>query len=140
MKIVVLPMYAAEVFKCDVPWAAISITCYKKTFPTLSEENRVGLLQLDFDDVNVKREGSFTQDHAVKILEFAKEIIPQIETLLVHCHAGVSRSPAVAASLYKLLTNASDSHYFRTYVPNTLVYNTILETANNLGIIPGELC
>lgn len=135
MRIVVLPKQKAIEFKCDEPWAAISITNKGAEYPQLQEENRVGLLQLDFDDTNARRSGCFTSEHAKKIVAFIQEKAYNIDTLLIHCNMGASRSPAVAAALYKLLTNNDDSYYFQVYTPNTLVYGVILETAIiDLGI------
>lgn len=39
-----------EFFRSDRPWAAISISS-RDEFPDLSEENRVGLLRLVFEDI-----------------------------------------------------------------------------------------
>jgi protein-tyrosine phosphatase len=44
---------------------------------------------------------------------------------MVHCLAGVCRSPAVAAAISQIKYN-DDSLYFDIYHPNTLVYNTML--------------
>lgn len=130
MKLVVLSRAEAMKFKCDEPWATISITDVNSEFPELDETNRVGILQQKFDDTNARRPGSFTSDQAFDILRFAENVAMDIEKLMIHCHAGVSRSPAVAAALYKLIMNDDDSFFFQRYVPNTLVYRTILEVAH----------
>lgn len=51
-----------------------------------------------------------------------------IDTLIIHCHAGVSRSSAVAAAITKYYTN-DDSMYFNSdrYAPNMTVYYKILK-------------
>lgn len=139
MEIIVLPKRQAIQFTCDKPWAAISITNASGGHAVLKEENRIGLLQMEFDDVNNTAKGSFLAKHADEILAFAQEMIPKIEVLMVHCHAGLSRSPGVAAALYKLLTNGDDTYYFRSYTPNTKVYQTILRVAQRKGITPGKL-
>ncbi|MEI7835314.1 MAG: hypothetical protein WCK05_02770 [Planctomycetota bacterium] len=52
----------------------------------------------------------------------------EIETVLVHCHAGMSRSPAVAAAICRAL-GQNDSRFFREYQPNMYVYGLILQAA-----------
>jgi predicted protein tyrosine phosphatase len=49
-----------------------------------------------------------------------------VQAILVHCDAGWSRSPAVAAALTKTVFEQDDSHWFRTKSPNMLVYRTLL--------------
>ena len=143
MRIIVLPKSQAEAFRSDKPWAAISITNSHLTHPLvhakLSPDNRVGLLQLDFDDVNHVAEGAFAAEHADKIIDFVRDVFGRIDALVVHCHMGMSRSPGVAAAVYKLLTDGDDSYYFKAYTPNTRVYNGILQVARHRGIKPGEL-
>lgn len=138
MKIIVLPKNQAEKFNCDEPWAAISISG-KYDFPAeISDTNRVGLLRLEFDDVDRQLKNSFKPYQALEIINFAKEFIPKINTMMIHCNMGMSRSPAVAAAIQKLLTN-DDNIYFKCYTPNRLVYSTIMRVASSrLHIIPGE--
>ena len=49
-----------------------------------------------------------------------------MRAILVHCDAGWSRSPAVAAALTKSLLGQDDSHLFKAKSPNMLVYRTLL--------------
>lgn len=139
MQIVVMPRFQAEQFECDEPWAAISVTDPGGPVAKLSTENRVALLQLSFYDTNHATDNAFSLDQAKQILAFAKDVVPKIEVLLVHCVMGVSRSPAIAAAVYKLLTDGDDSYYFKAYTPNTRVYNGLLRVAHHLNIKPGEL-
>jgi len=67
----------------------------------------------------------FSLAHARQIVE-AVRMHPEAEELLVHCDAGFSRSPAVAAALSKALTG-DDKSFFRRYSPNMRVYRTLLE-------------
>ena len=62
------------------------------------------VLRLNFDDVIERGEPSdilFVQDHARKITKFLDEW-PNAERVMVHCNAGVSRSPGVALGLCDL--------------------------------------
>jgi protein-tyrosine phosphatase len=128
----VLTRGGAEKFKSDVPWAAISITT-EPPWPELSEENRVGLLQLEFLDAEFVRPSHkwgaglhiFDEADAVQILDFVQEMWPEVECFMVHCAAGISRSPAVAAAIEKIYYD-NDSYWFNTRTPNMLVYRNIL--------------
>ena len=89
----------------------------------------VDVLFMEFHDINKAEHDMilFSQDHAVQILNFFKHYWNQIDLVIVHCNAGMSRSPAVAAALTKI-SNQDDNVWFKTKTPNSLVYRTILET------------
>ena len=65
----------------------------------------------------------FSYVNAKEIIDFWNEI--NSDLLIVHCEAGVSRSPAIAAALTKI-NEEDDNFYFKNYRPNSLVYRTIL--------------
>lgn len=51
-------------------------------------------------------------------------------SLIIHCEAGISRSAGVAGALSKYILG-DDSQFFRTpYLPNRLVYKTLLNLLN----------
>jgi predicted protein tyrosine phosphatase len=59
------------------------------------------VLRLHFDDVTERGEESdilFAEEHAREIRDFVASW-PNVRRVVVHCHAGVSRSPAVALGL-----------------------------------------
>src|SRR5215210_3077862 len=59
------------------------------------------VLRLNFDDVTERGEESdilFAEEHAREIRDFVTSW-PNVSRVVVHCHAGVSRSPAVALGL-----------------------------------------
>ena len=62
-----------------------------------------------------------------------------IKVLLVHCTAGVSRSPGVAAAIEKYFYG-DDSKYFKDYAPNRLVYRKVLEALHRHGDKEEQLC
>lgn len=129
MKIQVLPLSKAREFTCDKPWAAISITTFSGDMPKLSSENRVGLLQMLFRDTEfVRQENCFNKENSEQILDFVDSMFGKAEVLLVHCEAGRSRSPAVAAAISKVYAG-DDMYWFKYYTPNMLVYRTIMESA-----------
>jgi predicted protein tyrosine phosphatase len=101
-----------------------------------TNEHTLKLLRLwfwDFDKVPPGHEEAgwakdsecFQPSQAQQILDVVKQY-PEAERLIVHCDAGYSRSPAVAAALSKILLG-DDSMYFQRYRPNMRVYRTILE-------------
>lgn len=117
----------------------------------ISEKTR-GILRLRFHDIdtedksedfreyirlsNIPEEELFTEDHAGQILSFVRPLIAgDLESILVHCEAGVSRSPAVAAGLAHALFNQDPTEYFKRYTPNKRVYVTLLKAA---GLLKGE--
>ena len=113
--------YNAGLFRCDRPWAAISITT-EGDFPVLSENNRQGLLQLAFaDTADPDRSDSFTASHAAELLDFVAQIGDQIEVLLIHCEAGMSRSPGVAAALSRIYYG-DDGPWGEYDFPNSLYH------------------
>lgn len=127
----------AKKFFCDLPWAAISISTDPSNFPELQTENRVGLLRLSFWDSDgytisyEETEYLFNKNYADQIIDFVDEMFPKIETLLVHCEMGVSRSPAIAAAISNHFWGKNaESIYFKKHTPNMFVYRTILHAYN----------
>ena len=57
---------------------------------------------------------------------------------MIHCDAGVSRSPAVAAALETIFYGRNDK-WFEDCCPNVLVYRMILEVAKTKGLFSGEV-
>jgi predicted protein tyrosine phosphatase len=125
-------------FLSEEPWAAISVSTHPDGFPKLNKCQRVDLLQLCFDDIDEldrwaqhpmyhKEYRLFNKQDAMQIWNFLELTKEKIRTLLVHCEAGVSRSPAIAAAINKVLYG-TDRGYFTNYTPNMLVYRTLLET------------
>jgi predicted protein tyrosine phosphatase len=125
----------AAMFESDVPFAAISVSTNAGEWPVISENNRVALLQLSFADRDMVREATpeviekydlFRPEQAKQILDFIGENWDKVEAFLVHCEAGISRSPAIAAAITKI-AGGDDAYYFRHYSPNRYVYKTLLE-------------
>jgi predicted protein tyrosine phosphatase len=142
MKFVVLNRDYAERFTCEEPYIHICITDPKDTEPKLPDcDKRIGLLHLRFHDwdirakelITVKYRKSptaqdqvfFTEDQAREIIKFVHGFIGRVNVVVVNCAAGISRSPAVAAALSKCLCD-KDGDFFKRYIPNSLVYSTIL--------------
>jgi len=87
-----------------------------------------GVLTLYFDDIVMPVDGAvlFTEEDAKRIISFV-QTHKDVESLVVHCYAGQSRSRAVAAFCTKLLTG-KDSKYLGKTNYNALVYDVLSRT------------
>lgn len=118
------PKYTA----IDLPHVVISITESGRDANIPKTHHCKQILRLHFDDISCDSEKytCFNSDMAKKIIDFVDNHANQIELIIVHCHAGVSRSVAVASALAKII-NHKDDDVFSKGVPNMLVYTTILD-------------
>lgn len=69
----------------------------------------------------------FNDEMADKIIEFIERYKNSVDTLLIHCYAGQSRSRAVGAFAVQMLSG-DNSRYFEEGTPNQYIYD-VLETA-----------
>lgn len=114
-------------------YAVISIQdTHMNGFGVTFSENKFckGVLTLYFDDIIHEVNGAvlFTNEMADQIVLFIREHI-DVDTLLVHCYAGQSRSRAVAAFAEKML-GRSNAKYFSSNklwsgMPNEHVYHML---------------
>ena len=95
------------------------------------------VLTLYFDDVvrDVPGAVRFSGEMAEEIIDFILKN-RNVDTLLVHCYGGESRSRAVAAFASELLGGDSEE-YFKTGRPNQDVYDTLKETLERRRRISG---
>lgn len=89
------------------------------------------VLTLLFDDIDREVEGAqlFSDEQAQQIIEFIRRN-KAVETLLVHCYGGESRSRAVGAFAMEML-GGSSKRLFETGHPNMHVYNTLKAVFDN---------
>lgn len=112
-------------------WAAISIA---DPFGALGKVKLPGkfvhALHLAFHDADPRNEDQagehlvyLTDDDAHTIVGFVKSVAPLVQGLIVNCHAGVSRSAAIAKWVAGEHGLPFNSHYdrFNKYVFETLV-------------------
>lgn len=131
-QLVVCSRITATDFKCDEPWACISISNSVGDWPDIDDDCRVDILQLVFVDVvfSVSQDfdySVFSERTALEILDFVEELWWEIEVLMIHCDAGISRSSAVAAAISKLYLDDDSEFYDEDlYDPNPLVYDILL--------------
>lgn len=119
-KIVCISIYSSK----DVP---ADIKCAEST------------LSLCFDDVSwydIPDTVPFSRDQARDILDFVK-CHYDANILLIHCDAGVSRSPGVGVAISELFTD-DKSLYKKFPYYNKFVYSIIMNEAYNIlhGIDP----
>lgn len=78
-------------------WAVISISGMN---PAVLKDGWHSVLRLEFDDIDVEEEPYiiFNELHAEQIIDFVTEACDshEVEGILIHCQAGISRSAAVA--------------------------------------------
>jgi predicted protein tyrosine phosphatase len=138
LKIVVRSRYAAAEFVCDRPWAAIQISSTAGTWPHLLEANRVAVLQLAFLDRTRDGPDLFTEAMADEVLDFVAAHADAIETLMVHCEAGWSRSPAVAAAVTEAFLGGDAAEFMARYAPNHRVLTLLRAAARRRGLTAGD--
>jgi predicted protein tyrosine phosphatase len=140
--IVVLGRREAKEFISDVPWAAISISTYPDEFPKLNKCQQIGLLQLAFADIDNRPEWEdapgydkepdwtpISYRQAQEIWNFVASVQDKIKALLVHCEAGVSRSPAIAAAISEVILGRP--HKVPGSSPNLRVYTKLMIAHEN---------
>lgn len=114
----------------EVPHVIISITTPPDDGARLAPGPRCrGILRLAFADADLAAGGEhlFDADDANAILDFVELHREHIARIVLHCDAGYSRSPGVAAALAVCL-GQDDGEFFRRYRPNMHVYRTLLNT------------
>ena len=97
---VVLSREEAELYEPRGKEICISISDPDAS-PARVSSRFAAVLRLNFDDVIERGEPSdilFAEDHAREIRKFL-DAWPKAERVMVHCNAGVSRSPGVALGL-----------------------------------------
>ena len=136
-KILVLPRRLAQDFTHNAPWACISIHDSEDPPAKINKCQLVDKLVLSFDDIPWQDDVlvPFNEVHANQVLDFVYKFWDKIELLLIHCYAGASRSPAIAAIVSKIYYG-EDHYYFKNYTPNNLVYQVLYKTAVKRGWEP----
>ena len=137
MQIVVMSQSKAEEYAMQEHTeksVIVSITCHC-TFEAFIIPNRlnniVDILRVQFEDTDSKEieYGGITEHDAIIIRDFINKYKDNsnIDKIIVHCHAGQSRSAGVAAAIMKYLNN-DDTPIFNNhkYTPNMLCYRRVL--------------
>ena len=118
----------------EVPHVIISITSGQQDVARIrSNEHCRGVLRLWFPDAEVESEkfsepDLFSPQHARKIWDFVRAH-RDVERIVIHCDAGVSRSAAVAAALARIIRGDDTEFFTGKYQPNMRVYRLLLDSA-----------
>jgi predicted protein tyrosine phosphatase len=130
-KILILPRNAAERFAYPKPWACISISDPRSLFEAeISNVNRVDILRIRFDDA-VQNETFpwvlIKPEQGKTIMEFADKVWDKVDLLMIHCNAGLCRSPACGMVISEKYQPAVAPQFKKLYYPNKLVVKTLRE-------------
>ena len=134
-KLFVLSRSRAKLFQPEETWAGIQISHPQDSFPEISKVKNLAMLQTAFHDADHidLLEGVtelFNEEQAIEIWRFVDDWWDKVEHFLVHCEAGLSRSPAVAAAIAKDKLG-EDAEFFARFRPNMHVYRTMLFVREN---------
>ena len=76
-----------------------------------------------------------SENDARRIVDTFLHYSNTVSQIIVHCDAGYSRSPAVAAALTKALGESDDQYFGHGYCPNMHVYNNVLKELASRGLL-----
>lgn len=126
MRIIVIPRDKLEetIEKVDGTLAIISITNKLEKDIKFSNGRIIGVFRMRYDDEYVS-EGCGPKQRNIKGLkDFVDDARKKVDALIIHCAAGLSRSPAVAEAISRYLYE-QDEHMYESYSdkvdPNPLV-------------------
>lgn len=131
MRIDHVSRYEAERLCLSEPYVHICITdpgsepLERKVY----DEHCLDVLRLHFWDLEEpcgKYTQFFTRYDAKRIRTFVEQYQAKVDRIVVSCEAGISRSCAVAAALSRKI-NGDDARYFKSGLPNSLVYRLLRE-------------
>lgn len=114
--------------KQEKPYIIISITDIASEKVVFNKSSYLkSVLRLNFDDVDTECDNAISDADAEKIVNFVTAWKNEVDLIVVHCEAGVSRSAGVCAALM-LWLNDSDEPIFTNpfYKPNMKCYRTVL--------------
>jgi len=137
----ILNIELAEKYEEDRAHVVISILSPGSNIKLPDNLKRRALLSLQFHDFNDPKldgrevrneEGKlidtlhcFTAKEAQEVVDCIQEWRDKVSVFIIHCEAGISRSAGIGAAIAKIL-GGDDTPFFKQYVPNSLVYNSIL--------------
>jgi predicted protein tyrosine phosphatase len=86
---------------------------------------------MKFHDLSEPIEGEkkyelFEHRDAKQVRRFIDKHVTEVENVVIHCEAGVSRSVGIAAALSRFMFG-EDEVFFARGVPNARVYQKVLE-------------
>lgn len=113
----------------EEPHLIVSITSRMDDVARIpTNEHTLEIVRLVFLDVPGHLPVAMTDEDAERILDALERHRSVVERVVVHCDAGVSRSPGVALALAQL-TGGSTDEIRERYRPNPHVVETLLRVA-----------
>jgi len=147
IKISVASRFKIENKEFDSSHVVISMADDEEYFPNILEKNCHGILKIavwdtedgtafrsmfNYDASEIPKDKIFNSTHAKKILKFVSKHLNDVSSIICQCDMGLSRSAATAAALSKIL-NGNDEEFFESpFIPNKLIYETILDEYRNM--------
>lgn len=120
----------------DYPFVIVSIVGTDDDWICPTPRNCCATIHLKFDDVDhaVGKYRAIDQLQAFNLVNFIKKYKDEVNIILVHCEAGISRSSAAAAAIATWLNGPRDSNRFfigigpnGRFCPNSKVFSTIFK-------------
>lgn len=137
-KLLVLSRSMVEKYHPEEPSILISIANYKQEpAQLLHRDEFIDVLFLQFDDIYPKEKETFpyliliSEKEAVQVWEFLEKH-KTVNTIVVNCQAGISRSSAVTAVIALHLLDEDDL-FWKAYHPNYHVYRIMLDAPQKKG-------
>jgi len=148
MKFLVLSRREIEKFTTEQMHVVISVSDPDQEKVNLPESGfRLDTLHLSFHDLDripkTKPERRIlgymiiSAKDAKNIVEFFCKYKDKVSLVICQCEAGICRSAGIASALAEIAGQDSQP-FFRQYIPNMLVYRTILETAFDMDVLGGK--
>lgn len=102
-------------------------------------ENIRHIEYLQFDDIDTAESvhglKPMSDEDAGRIVDAFLQYVDGVSQIIVHCNAGYSRSPAVAAALAKALGKSDEEFFGHDYCINKHVYTTLLKQLSERKIL-----
>lgn len=135
------PEYDTE--NIDEPTLIISISSTDDKLPLImneaGNENIRHIEYLQFDDIDTVESihglKPMSDEDAGRVVDALLQYVDEISQIIVHCDAGYSRSPAVAAALAKAIGESYEEFFGRDYCVNNHVYTTLLRQLSKRNIL-----
>ena len=138
-KIIVTDREGAKAFRSSSPFAVISFvgSRHHRTPPKLCRAHALlGRIVIRADDAlplpeylvshrNVETSAVFSPAQADRIVRYVRRIAPEIDTLLIHCVAGIGRSAAAGISIARAYGLPWEQWTQPPYDPNPYILRTL---------------
>ena len=138
-----LSQWKAEKLEPEPGQAIISVTCPGE--PASLNPNWTHIHRVFCHDIDMVSPPFIPFDKlmAKALIGFVEAIKDQVEVIIVHCQAGISRSAAISQFLsdfygFSLSKVSVNGHSQATNLMNSLVYHTLKKTYTQLNSPPGD--